>query len=109
MPKSDTTADSAWLIEHGDSEVSGPEYLMIEGNHSNPQIIGGNFAWTTEHMHAIRFSRRQDAVLFVCAMRQLSKHIPHGKTLEGLNSHGIGPRVCEHSWDMKIVREKDNG
>ena len=90
------TSNSGWLIEHGDSEVSAPEYLMIDGNHSDPQIIGGSFRWTSQHIHALRFSRRQDAVLFVCAMRELSKYIPCGKTLDGLRCGELGPRVCEH-------------
>ena len=65
-----------WLIERGDSEVAEPKYWA--GTDRDPQRSS---AWTSNHMEAIRFARRDDAEKV--AKRALG---------------GIGVRICDHIW-----------
>ena len=43
-------SESGWLIERG--EASAPEYLTVQSE---------QFAWTRDHMKALRLCRREDA------------------------------------------------
>lgn len=66
----------AWVIEHGDSEVSAPRYWA--GSDRDPQRSS---AWTSNHLEAIRFARAEDAQKV--AQRALG---------------GVEVRICEHGW-----------
>ncbi len=91
--------EAAWLIERATSLTSAPEYLMIDASETgSAHSCKGQFAWTTSHQWALRFSRRHDAILFIGAMRSLSGSIPHAQTLRGLRLDDEAPRVCEHGW-----------
>lgn len=89
----------AWLIENATSLASVPEYLGIVGcNSDSPEHCRGTLYWADSHVHALRFARRIDAVLFVGMMRSLGDHLPHLRTLKGLRSGEDAPRICEHAW-----------
>lgn len=71
-----------WLIEHGTSPVSSPAYYAGGGHWAKePYDPRRSSAWTSNHLHAIRFARKLDAERF--AERAMA---------------GIPVRVCEHAW-----------
>ena len=77
-----------WLIEHGTSPVSSPAYYAGGGNWANePYDPRRSSAWTSNHLHAIRFARKLDAERF--AERAMA---------------GIPVRVCEHAWDAALAQ-----
>lgn len=99
--------ETAWLIENASSQVSRPKYLMVRGfNTGDTQTADGKFEWTENHSYALQFARRDDAVLFIGAIRTLSKIVPHGQTLDGLRSGEIAPRVCEHTWSDRAPPDR---
>lgn len=72
----------AWLIEREDSEASSPMYWC--GGPPVPQSvepIDRPAAWTSNHEHAIRFSRKVDALRLV---QRTYFQVP--------------VRICEHGW-----------
>lgn len=73
-----------WLIEHGTSPVSSPAYYAGGGHWAKEPWSS---AWTSNHLHAIRFARKLDAERF--AERAMA---------------GIPVRVCEHAWDAALAQ-----
>lgn len=80
-----------WLIERG----SPAEFLGIEGSLAFDNPIG-RFVWTTSSFDALRFNRKQDALLFVGAMRVLSNRMILAETVRGLRQYEEMPRICDH-------------
>lgn len=71
------TQESGWVIERADSPVSEPKYWA-----AGQTDASRSSAWTSNHMHAIRFARRLDA-------RRVAERI----------MKGIEVRICEHMWE----------
>ena len=63
------TEQAGWVIEGAWSETSRPDYWV------------GSSAWSTDHMKALRFARKQDA-----------------QQAADLMLDGINYRICEHVW-----------
>lgn len=70
-------SEFGWVIERGDSPMHAPKYWAA--GMRDPETMS---AWTSNHMHAIRFARKLDA-------RRVSERI----------MKGIEVRIAEHSWD----------
>lgn len=69
--------ESAWLIEHGKSETSRPQYWV--GFTDNDSL------WSFDNLAAVRFVRKEDALhIRTCIEREHRHHGTH--------------RVCEHGW-----------
>ena len=64
--------ESGWLIEHGKSETSKPQYLCLTDC----------VHWTYDNLSATRFAREDDAQAF------------HDCFLDNRFEH----RICEHAW-----------
>jgi len=73
--------ESGWLIEHGESEVSAPQYWCAGAYFQNGHDPTQSSAWTQNHMEAIRFARKEDAQKVANRMMR-----------------GILVRICEHVW-----------
>lgn len=69
--------ESGWVIERGDSSPAEPKYWAA-GNQDASRFV----AWTSNHMEAIRFARRDDA-------EKVHKRM----------MRDIAVRICEHQWD----------
>ena len=65
-------AERAWLVERADDGTAPPTYLS------------GREAWSHDHMDAIRFARKEDAM-----------------------KAADGHRVCEHIWDEGPAPKKE--
>lgn len=72
----DLETESGWVIEKGDSPASEPKYWT-----AGQTDASRSSAWTSNHMHAIRFARKLDA-------RRTSERI----------MKGIEVRIAEHNW-----------
>lgn len=68
------TDETGWIIEGGWSSVSHPDYW------------GGSSVWSSDHMKALRFARRQDA-----------------QQAADLMLSGINVRICEHAWGSRAT------
>lgn len=66
----------AWVIERGDAPAYPPSYWMAGAHDAAPR-----WAWTPNHMEAIRFARHIDA-------ERVSQRV----------LKGIPVRVVEHGW-----------
>jgi hypothetical protein len=87
-----------WLIERR-PRVGEPRYLIVLGGGADdPHFCRGVFTWGADHHVALRFARREDAVLFIGALRDLSEALPHSATIPGLRSGDEAPQVLEHVW-----------
>ena len=62
-----------WLIEHADSPVSAPVYWA-------------GMTWTTDHVKAVRFCRKQDAEEVLLVVHTWYEGEPPAH------------RICEHGW-----------
>jgi hypothetical protein len=67
--------ESGWVIEHADSEPCAPEYLVVGDRNTV-------WSWSTDHLRAVRFARKQDADGVARIFFGLG------------NDH----RICEHQW-----------
>lgn len=79
LEASDATGHTGWLIEKG--SVASPKYLTVSTT---------RWDWTYEHILAIRFARKVDAIT-------VAQHFLLRDT-EGL-------RICEHAWNESALRE----
>jgi hypothetical protein len=68
--------EMGWVIERGDSSPAEPKYWAA-GQREAERVS----AWTSNHMHAIRFCRKLDA-------ERVADRI----------MGGLHVRICEHSW-----------
>lgn len=68
--------ESGWLIERADSSPAEPKYWA-----AGQREAERSSAWTSNHMEAIRFARKDDA-------EKVANRI----------MAGIDVRICEHAW-----------
>lgn len=88
----------AYLIERT-SPVGRHLYLFIEGNVTCEPPIG-RFGWTTQHEHALRFSRRDDAMLFIGAFIKLTLSLPVAEAIYGFRPGDDRPVAVKHGWGL---------
>jgi hypothetical protein len=68
--------ESGWLIERADSSPAEPKYWA-----AGQREAERSSAWTSNHMEAIRFARKDDAEKVASRIMK-----------------GIVVRICEHGW-----------
>lgn len=68
--------ESGWVIERADSDAAEPKYWA-----AGQREAERSSAWTSNHMEAIRFARKDDA-------EKVARRI----------MRGVGVRICEHQW-----------
>lgn len=81
---------SAWLIERGDT--SAPEYLALSEESNEPHGV----FWTRDHMGALQFRRRHDAMSF---RQTLIDAIAEVRVCE----HGFGPGPYQDAPDGDLA------
>lgn len=96
---SEAREEYGWLIEAGWSNGSQPDYWMgcydpwatlrKEGHEQSFSCAQWPYAlWTNDHMKAVRFARKEGAERVAASLHE-----------------EVRPRICDHSWNMEIVRE----
>lgn len=91
--------ETGWLIERRPQTGSHPQYLMVCGSNADTEhSCEGRFEWTFNHIDALRFCRRRDAILVIGALRTLSDTLRHKETVSGLRTGDASPQVVEHRW-----------
>ena len=84
-----------WLIERRVNLSH--EYLSVcGGDKDNSHKVSGRFQWTQTAYYALRFSRKEDACLFLGAFILLCDELPHKFTMTNLRSSDVRPEVTEH-------------
>lgn len=92
------TRITGYLIERIPQQTPALYLGAAVSNSDSPADCTGYFAWMPDHINALRFVRRIDAVCFIGVLRMMSDSLPHGSTLIGLRSGDPAPVVSEHVW-----------
>jgi hypothetical protein len=74
--------ESGWLIERADSSPAEPRYWA-----AGQREAERSSAWTSNHMQAIRFARKEDAERVAARIMK-----------------DIDVRICEHDWSVTTKR-----
>src|SRR4051812_24455727 len=86
--------EAAWLIERFRSPGEKAMWLSVQGRYGlDPS---GSFVWTADAFWALRFSRQQDAQLFIGALLNLGQELPHRLTIPQLRRGDALPSATEH-------------
>lgn len=98
---SDPQPTTAYLIERCDPRntdcVLAGHFFGISGN-TGEFKASGHFEWMHSAQYALRFSRKEDAHLFVNWFLNMSERLNHKDTLIGFRTGDYRPIITEHMW-----------